>query len=78
MTNEHRPECPACHREMIFVAIASPGRGWVLKSWMCDCDYRRDPEHSPDGIIPDLVRSREWDEAALTLTIPNNPRPADA
>lgn len=59
--NPHRPQCPNCGRELIFAAIVVGGD--FFSAWLCDCG------NQPEGIVPDIVRAREWDEQALVYVV---------
>lgn len=64
-----RPQCPICQRELVFVALAYPGR--MYQAWMCDCMYRdeRLMHLFPPGLVALIVRARECDEWSVIVDL---------
>ncbi len=62
-----RPICPECSRELVFCAVAGPEL--MVPCWVCDCEMRKHLDVVPSGMIADIMRAREDDDASLVLDL---------
>lgn len=58
--------CDRCGRRLVFVAIVF--RDFLIKAWMCNCDYQRRDRTIP-GLVADIIQAGEMKDGSVVLNL---------